>query len=392
MRIHLHARTTGAAALAVALAIFPPRASAAEQRNDCTRASSLTFAAAFGDPEALRRLLDEGIGVNCDVGGETALIVAARSNKPANVAFLLAQGAKPEIRNADGRTALDLARFEAYTEVVRVLTASAAPASAAPASAAPASAAPASAAPASAAPASAAPASAAPASGVASPSGRAVPSSDVLPPRRDSTSTTPEVGGVPEWPPFGSYRVGDRVRFLLSTGWRLGTVLEVGTSGLPATASSNWKEKKYRIADDRYRDAGDWHDWGAVAGLERLPFWWAFFVGDWKLGEVMAVNTRTDGRSETTEYSYHTATEALRLTADGRYVWKGLKGEVRGRWRVAEDGPGIVLLRGVDGADWTLRNETNATTVDIRRLESARLTASEKMSIAATRPVAGRRR
>lgn len=210
------------------------------------------------------------------------------------------------------------------------------------------------------------------------PAPRAAPAAPAAPARRT----------VSEWDPFGTYGVGHRVRFFVPTGWRMGTVREVGPATSPGRAVGVY-ERKYRVEDDRYPgSAGDWHDWGWVAGAARAPWWTTFFVGDWRLGEVMAVNVRQGGVIDTAEYSYHRASESLRVRPDGTYLWKPLGGRpVQGRWRAATDGPGIVLLRGVQGADWTLRNETNGTEEKIRRLQTARLTTTGKMSIAAQRPI-----
>ena len=102
----------------------------------------------------------------------------------------------------------------------------------------------------------------------------------------------------------------------------------------------------------------------------------------------MAVNDRLEDGEAFTEFAYHTASEALRVKADGTYVWKPLgAAEIRGRWVAADDGAGIVLHRGVDGVDWTLRNETNAIEESIRGIQNARLTTPGKMSIAAKRPM-----
>jgi hypothetical protein len=168
-------------------------------------------------------------------------------------------------------------------------------------------------------------------------------------------------------------------------------VREVGPAGDYGKQVAGTHERKYRIADDRYADAGDWHDWGEVAGAAREPFWTAFFLGDWSLGEVMAVNTHVQGSTETTEFAFHASSDLLRVSADGSYLWKPLGGAlIRGRWTPAGDGPGIVLLRGVDGHDWTLRNHTSAMEEKIRGLQTARLTAPGAMGIRAVRAIPGR--
>src|SRR5690606_23551349 len=124
----------------------------------------------------------------------------------------------------------------------------------------------------------------------------------------------------------------------------------------------------------------------------REPFWTEFFVGDWALGEVMAVNSRIEGNIETTEYSYHTAREALRVQANGTYEWKDMNGAVtRGRWMAAPDGPGIVIQREAEGRDRAFHNGTNAVEENIRGIETGRLTSPGVMSIAAKRPISNGR-
>jgi hypothetical protein len=129
-------------------------------------------------------------------------------------------------------------------------------------------------------------------------------------------------------------------------------------------------------------------DWGSVKGLNRENYWTSFFIGDWRLGETMAMNTRTDGAYQRDEYSFHAATEALTVNENQTYRWKTTdKKIISGKWKAAEDGAGIILLKGFQGVDWVLRNETNATEENIRQLQSARLTTIGKMSITAKRPL-----
>lgn len=229
-----------------------------------------------------------------------------------------------------------------------------------------------------------------PAAQVPVPAAPAQPPAVVRPVPAPVPALVPAVAGASatRWAPFGTYTPGQRVQFYLSTGWRTGTVREVGSTPTGARYAAVY-DKKYRIASDKFPDSPEWVDWGTVAGLERAPFWTNFFVGDWATGEVMAVNTRIEGRLEVSEYSYHAATEALRVNADGTYLWKPLGSpEIRGRWKPAGDGPGVVLMNGYRKLDWTLRNETNATEEIIRRNETARLYADGQTSIRAKRTLA----
>lgn len=312
----------------------------------------------------VKSIVEGGGDVNyrLEPSGLTPLMAAATAGHVEIVRFLLAKGARPEARDAHGMTALDRAVRDGHKGVVALLRASAA---AAPAAALP-------------------------------PTTKAAPVVANTPATAPATPTAPAARGAvatpnpsrTAWAPFGSYRPGQRVQFRVSTGWRAGTITEVGTAAPPGKHAAAVYEKRYRIASDKFPDNPEWVDWGSVAGLAREPFWTGFFVGDWMTGEVMAVNTRRGTSVDTTTYSYHAATEALRVNADGTYLWKPL-GEraIRGRWAAAPDGPGIVLKAGSRGRDWTLRNETNAMEEGIRGIETARLTTEGIMSITAKRPV-----
>jgi hypothetical protein len=102
----------------------------------------------------------------------------------------------------------------------------------------------------------------------------------------------------------------------------------------------------------------------------------------------MAVNTRTEGNYKHNEYSYHTATDVLQVLANGTYTWKTMDGKTfKGKWSADPGGPGIIIENGYKGLNWTLRNQTSAITMHIRKLESGRLfpPTNSVMSIAATR-------
>lgn len=200
---------------------------------------------------------------------------------------------------------------------------------------------------------------------------------------------TPSSTAKTPWPAFGAFRVGDTVQFHASNGWHKGVIKEVGPQPGQGT-TANWSaEKKYLITRSDIGSDG-YEDWGNVAPVTRAPYWTGFFIGDWTLGEGMAVNTRVSGTTETTEFAYAGASEALRIRADGTYEWKTFSGPVvKGRWTPAPDGPGIVV-KDARGLNWTLRNKTNLIEEQIRKVESGRLYPSDRgqMSMAATRPLA----
>lgn len=285
--------------------------------------------------------------------GLTPLMAAASGGHAHVVAFLLAHGADARARDSRGRSALDRARTTGAADVVRLL---------------------------------ATPGAAREDSGTGA-TARAATGKAATDATVASVTSAPAAASSTAWPAFGTYRVGDRVQ-VFAGSWRAGEVREVGSVGDRTRRSAQPGERKYRVALDAFGGEGDWADWGSVTGRAREPFWTRFFVGEWALGETFAMTTRVRGGEQRDEYSFGGATDALRVLADGRYEWKQFHAAtIRGRWTPAPDGPGIVLVRGARGRDWTLRNETNATVENIRALQTARLTTPGVMSIAARRPV-----
>lgn len=70
----------------------------------------LRAAAAAGRRDEVRALLDQGAPVDAaDADGETALMIAVRSDQPAAAALLRRAGASLERRNRSGRSARDMA-------------------------------------------------------------------------------------------------------------------------------------------------------------------------------------------------------------------------------------------------------------------------------------------
>ena len=355
-----------AARLAASLALVSPVLLHAQsgpwaRSSPQLKGESLVRDADGGDLREMRLIVQGGGDVNWQLQptGLTPLMAAASADHLDIVQYLIEHGADASLTDANGFTALDRARRTGANDVARYLERVAAPPAPAPAPAV--------------VPAQAQARGPVHALGPAMRNGRPI-------------SASPH-----DWPPFGSFRAGDTVRFHLSTGWRRGLVREVGTDA-SRRGNVTCGAKKYLVESLEVSSATDCIDWGSVVALDRQPYWTAFFLGDWALGETMSANSRVSGGDVWTEYSHMGATEALRVNQDGSYQWKNRRGVVaQGRWDADPDGPGIVLHNGPRRRDWTLTNETNATAESIRGIESARLTARGQMSVAAKRPITASR-
>lgn len=84
-----------------------------------TRSDELLFAAAAqGDLTKVQRLLAEGAKLDAtDTGGWDALVHAVAGGNPSMVRFPLKSGADPRRKDAEGRTASQLAREFLFTAV-----------------------------------------------------------------------------------------------------------------------------------------------------------------------------------------------------------------------------------------------------------------------------------
>lgn len=79
------------------------------QKTDACNATALHYAC--GRPELIRRLIKEGLDVNCqDSEGATPLQVAVQRGEVAGVRALLANGADPDIKDKYGKSAWDYSK------------------------------------------------------------------------------------------------------------------------------------------------------------------------------------------------------------------------------------------------------------------------------------------
>lgn len=328
--------------------------------NGTMKGQALVRDASGGYLKDVQSIVEGGGDVNWQLSsGLSPLMGASGAGHLDIVKFLISNGADPLLKDENGLTAIDYAKRNGSNDVVTYLN------------------------------------------GLSSTGNVVVPVKDTtrvnnpvvivpaapIPKPEEKKPAVPVATKAVPWAAFGSYKVGAKVKFFAGS-WKTGTVKEIGPIGDYTKKNAAGFERKYLVTRDGEYSWDESVDWGKVTGVIPETYWTGFFIGKWKLGEVMAVNTRTEGNYQRDEYSFYTASEVLSVTADKKYVWKNMDGkEMKGTWKAAEDGAGIILLKGFQGLNWTLRNETNAVEENIRGLQTARLTTPGKMSIKAQRPI-----
>ncbi len=189
----------------------------------------------------------------------------------------------------------------------------------------------------------------------------------------------PGVHGNLAWPVLGSYKPGNSIMYFVPTGWRAGVIKEVGT-----IENKNRQfipnEKKYLIDPAAFALSDDWYEWSQVVKVKRETFRISWFIGGWRIGEVMAHTNKIENGKETDTYGYADAYESLKVKSNNTFSWRQTNGKIiYGRWKPATNGPGNVLLKACSGFDWTVRNYTMPDDLHIRKLEIIRLHPSKNV-------------
>jgi hypothetical protein len=87
----------------------------------------------------------------------------------------------------------------------------------------------------------------------------------------------------------------------------------------------------------------------------------SFFIGKWDVRITGATSTFARNGDLYRRYSSGMKLPPLEVKADGTYVWVTDKGTIRGNWKPRSEGvPGIVLLKGLGGLDYTIYEKTES--------------------------------
>jgi hypothetical protein len=86
----------------------------------------------------------------------------------------------------------------------------------------------------------------------------------------------------------------------------------------------------------------------------------SFFAGDWEVRVNGATTTFVKGNDLYRRFSGGLKLPPLQIKADGTYTWINSENQIiKGRWVPRPEGvPGIVILKGLDGMDWTVYEKT----------------------------------
>lgn len=94
-----------------------------------------------------------------------------------------------------------------------------------------------------------------------------------------------------------------------------------------------------------------------------------FYIGKWDVRINGAITTVARDGELYRRYSGGMKLPPLEINSDHTYVWRISPSKIiRGKWEDRKDAPGIVLLNGIDGGNWTLYEKTEgfATTAKTR--------------------------
>lgn len=150
------------------------------------------------------------------------------------------------------------------------------------------------------------------------------------------------------------FDVGDRV--LYSNGYKL-------WSGPGVITEINHEKRRYNVRD--IADPSTRYDYPCYAVIRPGEFDNDFYIGKWDVHIIGATSTFTHMGKKYRQYSGGMSMPPLEIRPDGTYTWRLSAREViHGRWQEREEYPGIVLLKAIDGENYTIYERTEAFGTD----------------------------
>jgi hypothetical protein len=154
-----------------------------------------------------------------------------------------------------------------------------------------------------------------------------------------------------------AYKVGDKVLISRTRGksWEPGTIKEISTD--PGVSDDGTPQY---MVENMTKTAQQYLDLNFITTLTRQPNWTSFFIGDWDLHAPIAAVDRVIERDVYTIISGGDRFPPIRINANGTYSWVIDKNKIiKGKWIQNENAPGILLLRGYRGANWSVYNSSD---------------------------------
>lgn len=284
----------------------------AQQRSPHDLAAWMIAAVADNDTTTINWALKEGGNIDYKRSGYNPLTQAIFTKKPLMVKFLLQKGASVDSVNIDGMNALQYAEKMGDPSIIELIK-----------------------------------------SKMKKPMG--VVSKETKEKKKESAT------GLTQKTESNSngykYKVGEKVLHSRDRGktWEPGVIKEISTNtSLSSDGIPPYLVENSTKTDQRYLDTN------FITSPQRQSSWTTFFIGDWGLYlPITSVNRQID-RDVYTIVSGGDRLPPLRINEDGTYIWVINKNKLlKGKWKMNNDAPGIILINGDRSDNWLLYNTTD---------------------------------
>lgn len=144
--------------------------------------------------------------------------------------------------------------------------------------------------------------------------------------------------------PMGAYKKGDEVLYSQTLVWSKGII------------KGYEPEKRRYLIEDVYVSIPCFAVTKPAATYNN-----DFYLGSWQVSIGGAMYSTLEKNKIYTNVSGGMKLHTLIIKADGTYSWKVASNKVlQGKWKPRPNLPGIIILKGIDGLDWTVYETTEA--------------------------------